>query len=235
MLDNILRHFKDRLLDPLARPLPRTDPVVITLLALAVGLGGIGLVTQQYYGWGLACWLLNRLLDGLDGSVARVHRQQSDWGGYIDILSDYIVYAGFPVALVIGTPSAGGYLSLAFLLACFYLNTASWMYLAAILEKRRQRAGSGDELTTITMPGGLIGGTETIIFYTLFLLWPAYLVPLYALMSGLVLVTVGQRVVWAGRHLRGTAVAHENRDYPEPGRSEDLEQFRARRERSGVL
>jgi phosphatidylglycerophosphate synthase len=235
MLDNILRHFKDRLLDPLARPLARADPIVITLLALAIGLVGIGLVTQQYYGWGLACWLLNRFLDGLDGSVARVHRRQSDWGGYMDILGDYIVYAGFPVALVLGTPSAGGYLSLAALLACFYLNPASWMYLAAILERRRHGAGVRGELTTITMPAGLIGGTETIIFYTLFLLWPVYLVPLYAIMSGLVLVTVGQRVVWAGRHLRGTAVAYENRDYPEPGRREDLEQFRARQERSGVL
>jgi phosphatidylglycerophosphate synthase len=130
--------------------------------------------------------------------VARLHRRQSDLGGYLDILADYVVYAGFPLALVIGTPSRAGYLSLALLLAIFYLNTASWMYLAAILEKRQH--GSG-ELTTITMPAGLIGGTETIIFYTLFLIWPHYLVPLYLLMSGLVLVTVGQRLVWAVRHL----------------------------------
>ncbi|MCQ3979886.1 MAG: CDP-alcohol phosphatidyltransferase family protein [Anaerolineae bacterium] len=213
MLDNALRHFKDRLLDPLARSLPRAAPIAITLIALVVGLVGIMLLTQQYYGWGLICWLLNRLLDGLDGSVARVHQRQSDWGGYVDILSDYVVYAGFPVALVIGTPSSGGYLSLAFLLACFYVNTASWMYLAAILEKRKRGARATGELTTITMPAGLIGGTETVIFYSLFLLWPLSLVPLYLLMAGLVLVTVGQRLVWASRHLREKAVAYENSEH----------------------
>jgi phosphatidylglycerophosphate synthase len=218
MLDNMLRHFKDRLLDPLARLLPGATPVAITLIALAVGLVGIGLLTQQYYGWALVCWLLNRLLDGLDGSVARVHHRQSDWGGYVDILSDYVVYAGFPVALVIATPSTAGYLSLGFLLACFYVNTASWMYLAAILEKRKHGARTiacpepsrRSELTTITMPAGLIGGTETLIFYCLFLLWPLYLVPLYLLMAGLVLVTVAQRLFWASRHLRAATVSLES-------------------------
>jgi phosphatidylglycerophosphate synthase len=210
MLDNLLRHLKDRLLEPLARALPGTAPIAITLLALAVGLVGIALLTQQYFGWALLCWLLNRLLDGLDGTVARVHQRQSDWGGYVDILSDYVVYAGFPVALVVATPSTGSYLSLGLLLACFYLNTASWMYLAAILEKRKHGARNRNELTTITMPVGLIGGTETIIFYSLFLLWPAYLVPLYLLMAGLVLVTVGQRLIWASRYLRETEVFYEN-------------------------
>lgn len=210
MLDNLLRHLKDRLLEPLARALPGATPTAITLLALAVGLAGIALLTQQYYGWALLCWLLNRLLDGLDGAVARLHHRQSDWGGYVDILSDYAVYAGFPVARVVATPSTAGYLSLGFLLACFYINTASWMYLAAILEKRKHGAGTRGELTTITMPAGLIGGTETIIFYSLFLLWPAYLVPLYSLMAGLVLVTVGQRLVWANRYLREATVSLEN-------------------------
>jgi phosphatidylglycerophosphate synthase len=219
-------------------------PVAVTLIALAVGLVGIVLLTQQYYGWGLACWLLNRILDGLDGSMARVHHRQSDWGGYVDILADFLVYAGFPVALVVGAPSTGGYLSLAFLLACFYLNTASWMYLAAILEKRKHGVRARGELTTITMPAGLIGGTETIIFYSLFLLWPVYLIPLFALMSGLVLVTVGQRVVWASQHLRETTVSYENRACPapreapgmgEPSRREDLEQYQASPERPGIL
>jgi hypothetical protein len=57
MLDNSLRHFKDRLLAPLARPLPGVQPLVITLIARGVGLGGMVLLTRQAYGWGLACWL----------------------------------------------------------------------------------------------------------------------------------------------------------------------------------
>lgn len=199
MLDNTLRLFKDRLLEPLARPLPDVQPIIITLIALGVGVAGIILVIQQAYGWGMVCWLLNRLLDGLDGSVARLHWRQSDLGGYVDILADFVVYAGFPVALVVSAPSDAGYLSLALLLASFYINAASWMYLAAILEKRRYKWDT--ELTTVTMPDGLIGGAETIVFYCLFLLWPGYLVPLYTLMAGLVLVTIGQRLVWAVKNI----------------------------------
>jgi phosphatidylglycerophosphate synthase len=144
---------------------------------------------------------LNRFLDGLDGSVARLHQRQSDLGGYLDILADFFVYAGYPIALVIGQPAVSSYLGLALLLASFYINSASWLYLAAILEKRNHGIRTRKELTTITMPAGLIGGTETIVFYCLFIIFPTFLVPLFILMGGLVLLTTGQRIVWAIRHL----------------------------------
>ena len=57
------------------------------------------------------------------------------------------------------------------------------------------------ELTSVTMPSGLIEGVETIVLFTLFLLFPAALVPLFSLMAVLVMVTVGQRMFWAKRHL----------------------------------
>jgi hypothetical protein len=81
------------------------------------------------------------------------------------------------------------------------VNAASWMYLAAILERRGAGAAARGELTTITMPRGLVGGTETVVFYALFLALPRTLVPLFILMTALVLVTVMQRLVWAVRRL----------------------------------
>jgi hypothetical protein len=54
------------------------------------------------------------------------------------------------------------------------------------------------------MPSGLIEGAETIIFYTLFLLLPGALVPLFWLMAALVLLTAGQRMVWAAGRLTAT-------------------------------
>ena len=73
------------------------------------------------------------------------------------------------------------------------------MYLAAILEKRK--LAHSNRLTTIAMPTGLIGGVETIIFYTAFMFFPSYLVWLFVLMGLLVLITIGQRLVWARHHL----------------------------------
>ena len=75
------------------------------------------------------------------------------------------------------------------------------MYLAAILEKRNQGTYQKKELTTITMPSGLVGGAETVLFYCVFILWPQQLVVLFVLMGVLVLVTIGQRLIWAVRHL----------------------------------
>ena len=40
------------------------------------------------------------------------------------------------IGIVLGAPATDRYLALSVMLAIFYINTASWMYLAAILEKR---------------------------------------------------------------------------------------------------
>lgn len=200
MLDDLLRGTKDRLLESLVRRAGvALHPTWVTGVGLLVGLVGVGLLAQGQYEWGLLCWLLNRLLDAVDGTVARVHDRQSDLGGYLDILADFTVYGLLPVALVYSVPSEGNYLALALLLTMFYINAASWMYLAAILEKRRVARRA--QLTSVEMPAGLIGGVETFVFYCLFILFPAHLLPLFVLMSALVLITIGQRVVWALRVL----------------------------------
>ncbi len=88
------------------------------------------------------------------------------------------------------------------LLGSFFVNAASWMYLSAVLERRGAGARARGELTTVTMPPGLIAGAETVVLYTLFLLVPSRLAELFALMAALVYATVVQRLVWAWRHLR---------------------------------
>ncbi|MEP6991281.1 MAG: CDP-alcohol phosphatidyltransferase family protein, partial [bacterium] len=77
----------------------------------------------------------------------------------------------------------------------------SWMYLAALLERRDLGARVHGELTSITMPEGVVGGTETVLFYTLFFLFPHHLVVLFGSMAALVLVSVVLRLVWAARQL----------------------------------
>jgi phosphatidylglycerophosphate synthase len=159
----------------------------------------------------LLLWLVSRLFDGLDGVVARRQGSQSDFGGYVDLLLDAIVYAAVPVALSLraGTPAA--YVAGLVLLAVFYVNIVSWTVLSSILEKRRaeaQRSGAtgsagnaAARMTTIAMPSGLIEGTETLAFYTLFLIVPGAYIYLAGLMSVLTAVTVLQRLLWARRTL----------------------------------
>lgn len=206
MFDSSLRQFKDRLGAPLAQRLSGISPLAITLLALAAGLLAAWFAYRQFYFAAFGLWILNRALDGLDGLLARLHNKQSDFGGYVDILTDFMVYAALPIGLVAGSASNERTLALAFMLASFYVNTASWMYLAAILEKRAARntdpsIHSGQAQTTIVMPAGLIGGFETILAYGIFLLFPAHLTALFSIFGILVFITIFQRLIWAKKHI----------------------------------
>jgi len=202
MFDVFLRALKDRLLAPLARWLgPGLHPNVVTVLAFVAGAGTAALAARRAYGWALALWAVNRVLDGLDGTLARVHGSQSDLGGYLDILLDFAVYAFVPLGLVVGAFTPSHALAGVYLEGTFFVNAASWMYLAAILERRAEGAAARGERTTVTMPPGLIAGAETVVFYSLFMIFPEHLALLFTVMGSLVLVNVVQRFVWAARHL----------------------------------
>jgi phosphatidylglycerophosphate synthase len=202
MFDRYFRALKDRLLMPVARALgPRLPPNAITWTAFAVGMASAVAILADRRSLAVGLWLLNRALDGLDGTQARAHERESDFGAYLDIVLDFVVYAAIPAALVAATPADELTLAGLLLLASFYVNAASWMYLAAILEKRNAGAAARGELTSVTMPPGVIGGTETLLFYLAFLLLPSYTAELFYVMAALVLTNVGMRLWWARRTL----------------------------------
>jgi phosphatidylglycerophosphate synthase len=200
MQDVALRAHKDKLLTPLVMRLGRrVHPNTVSALALGVGLLAAAAVTQHAYGLGLALWALNRILDGLDGLIARLFNKQSDFGGYLDLMLDFVVYLAIPLAFVYADPTPFNLWAGLALISVYVLNTLSWTVLSAILEKQRRH--NEDRLTTVEMPAGLIEGAETILFYSLFFIHPTGVGWLFALMALLVLLTAGQRVVWAYRHL----------------------------------
>jgi phosphatidylglycerophosphate synthase len=170
--------------------------------AFGAGVAAAAVAARGQYGAGLLCWALNRVLDGLDGVLARATGRQTDFGGYLDTLLDFLVYALVPLGLVVGRPSLPVALAALVLLAAFYVNAASWMYLSALLERRAQGAALRGEQTSVTMPGGLVAGSETILFYALFFLMPGNLAPLFLVMAALVGVTVVQRAAWGWSALR---------------------------------
>lgn len=201
MLDIYMREIKEMVFQPLAWQLRAFHPLWFTFLGLLFGVGAAVAAVYQLYLLAFAGWIISRIFDGLDGGVARHTNRQSDLGGYLDIMIDHAVYASIPVGIVIGDPSPVGCLILALLLSSFYINGASWMYLSAILEKRAAGAAVRGEKTSVTMPEGLIGGTETILFYSAFLLWPQWYPWLFGAMAILVAITIIQRIPWAVREL----------------------------------
>ena len=177
-------------------------PNGLTAASLAVGVGAAAAGWSGAFPIGLGLWVANRLLDGLDGLVARSHGKASDLGGYLDLVVDFAVYASIPVALALrpgADPALPG--AAVLLLAAFYVNATAWMVLTADLEKRGRGAAARGEPTSVSIPEGLISGSETALFYGLFFLLPGQLALLFHLMAALVAVTLVQRVFWAMRTL----------------------------------
>ncbi len=197
MFDHLLRGLKDRLLMPLAMLFRGVAPNVLTLTAFVFGITAAIAAWQGVWLAGLLLWALNRITDGLDGTVARVAERQTDFGGYLDILLDFIVYAAIPVAFAIQSADRNVLVWTAVLEATFFVNACSWMYLSAVLEKRASGARATGELTTVTMPPALVAGFETVVFFALFYLFPTHLVTLFGTMSVLVGINVIQRLLWA--------------------------------------
>jgi phosphatidylglycerophosphate synthase len=209
MFDRTARRIKDTILLPIVAAVPqRVSPTMITIASLPVGIAAAVAAATQW--WTVAFWLFvgNRVLDGLDGLLSRERALQSDLGGYLDIMVDFVIYAAIPIGVWMGTGREST-LFLLVLLAVFYVNAASWMYLAAIVEKRgaqhadgateRERVRGGD--TSIVMPSGIIEGSETVLFYAAFLLFPQWSALLFAIMAALTAAGIAQRAVWAWRSL----------------------------------
>ena len=203
MIDKYLRTVKEKLLFPAALKLSKYfTPNQISIFAFILGLISCFLILKNYLYSALIFWLLNRIIDGLDGTVARISNRQSDWGGYLDIMLDFIIYALIPIFLAFASNEhISIYLFLSIMLAAFYINSASWMYLSAVLEKRSINT-SKSELTSVLMPTGLIEGTETIVIYSMFFVFPNYLHILFFSVSILTLTGVIQRMYWAFKNLR---------------------------------
>lgn len=180
---------------------PIVGPGTLTLLGLAITIGAgwaaaVGLTIVA-----LVAWLLGRLLDGLDGPIARQRGQASDLGGYHDILADTVGYIAVPLGVALRVDSRAGWITLAVLLGAFWVNGMSWAYLAAILEKRGAGASSTGEMTSVTMRPALIEGTETILIFSAFILFPQVAPWLFGAMAALVALNVLQRLRWAAGHL----------------------------------
>ncbi len=154
----------------------RCSPNALSVAAFAIGLACAASAYAGLAPLSLGLWLLNRVADGLDGLVARRSGRTSDRGAYLDIVLDFVVYAALPLSLALGDASRAP--SAATLLAAFYVNGATWMYLSSLLEKRGHGAAASGEPTSVAMPAGIVEGTETIVFFSLILALPAYAAPL---------------------------------------------------------
>lgn len=172
MLDAPLRPLLDPPLDAVARRLVRLGVTAdaVTLAALVASLAMAVATGAGWYGTGLALLAASRLLDGLDGPVAR-QTTPTDRGGYLDSVCDYVFYAGLPLAFAVAEPARNA-LPAAALLASFLLTAVTFLAFAALAAKRGLTTTARGP-KAFFYAGGLVEGTETIAVFAAMLLWPA--------------------------------------------------------------
>lgn len=197
MLDSYMRRLIDPPLDCAGRRLAAigVSANAVTVAGFAVGLLAIPLLAVQWYGWALAAILLNRLADGLDGAVAR-HATLTDFGGYLDIVCDFIVYAGVAFGFALARPENA--LPAAFLILSF-VGTGTTFLAFAILAAKRGLASEARGRKSLYYLGGLTEGTETIAVFTAFCLFPNLFAPLAYIFGALCWLTTAARVAAARR------------------------------------
>jgi phosphatidylglycerophosphate synthase len=171
----------------------------ITLLGFALGMAAALCIAQQAYLPGLALILASRLLDGLDGAVARL-TQPTDRGAFLDISLDFLFYASIPLAFAWAAPAANA-LSAATLLAAFMGTASSFLAFAAVAEKRGLKSDAYPHKGLYYL-GGLTEATETLICFSLMCLWPQHFGWFAYGFAALCGLTIGSRLLRGWQQLR---------------------------------
>ncbi len=194
MLDRALNDRLQRPLQALARWLAgqgvRADH--LTWAGFAVGLLAVPLIASGHPRWALLAMALNRLADGLDGTLARL-TAPTDRGAFLDITLDFLFYASIPLAFALANPAANG-LAAAVLLFAF-MGTASSFLAFAVLAARRGLTSTAYPRKGFYYLGGLTEATETLAVFTLMCLVPTWFVPLALGFAALCALTTATRVV----------------------------------------
>lgn len=195
VIDSYLIPTQERLLRPTAAWLLTHGATAnrITITGFLLGLGAVPAIASGHFTLGLALIAFNRVLDGLDGAVAR-QAGPTDRGAFLDIALDFFFYAAIPFAFVLADPIGNGVAGSLLLLS--FVGTGSSFLSFAVIAQRRG-------LTSLKMPkkglyylGGITEGAETIALFVLVCLFPAAFPVIGTVFAALAFVTTLVRWRW---------------------------------------
>ncbi|MCE5244455.1 MAG: CDP-alcohol phosphatidyltransferase family protein [Syntrophobacteraceae bacterium] len=103
----IARHFDRHISRWISRRASRTfiTPNLVTLMGMTMGLTAAYLLSLQGY-WthllGAFLFVFCVIVDGVDGEVARLKLMESDFGHYLDVVTDNLVHAAIFIGIAFG-------------------------------------------------------------------------------------------------------------------------------------
>lgn len=143
----------------------------VSWLGFLIGLGAVPLIAWHHPLWALLCVALNRLADGLDGTLARL-TQATDRGAFLDISLDFLFYSSIPLAFAIADPQTNA-LPAAVLIYAF-VGTGSTFLAFAVIAAKRGLSSTVYPTKGFYYLGGLAEATETVAVFFLMCLYPAW-------------------------------------------------------------
>jgi phosphatidylglycerophosphate synthase len=199
MFDIGLRRLVDPALNRIAAALVKQGVGAnrLTFIGAGVAIGVCIALAREQFIAALLLIIFNRILDGLDGAVARINGATS-FGGYLDSIADYIFYLAVPLGFALARPE--NQLPALWLIASFTLTAVSFLAFAAIFNSvKKPTADQGPKAFYYSR--GFIEGGETILCFVLMACLPVYFATIALTFTGLCLATVGQRLWMASRML----------------------------------
>ena len=164
----------------------------VTWLGFLAGVCAVPFITTGHAGGAIVFILLNRLADGVDGTMARL-TAPTDRGAFLDISLDFLFYSSIPLAFAIADPAANA-LAAAVLIYAF-VGTGSSFLAFAIIAAKRGLSSAAYPGKGFYYLGGLTEATETIIVFVAMCLFPAWFTPLAFAFSALCGLTIVMRIV----------------------------------------
>lgn len=201
MLDRAATAWLSPFVNGLARGLQKTGVSAdqLTVAGFLMGLAAAACIAQGYFMAALLAILVSRLLDALDGAVARLSRV-TDAGGFLDISLDILFYASIPLAFAWNHPAHNA-LPAATLLAAFMGTSSSFLAFATLAAKHGLH-NSGEQQKSFYFLGGLTEATETLACFVAMCVWPAYFAEMAYGFTALCAITITTRIVGGYRKLR---------------------------------
>ena len=204
MLDRKILDLTRSTLLSLARKLVakgiRADQV--SWLGFALGLCAVPLIALQHELWAIVFILLNRLADGIDGSIARL-TTPTDRGAFLDIALDFLFYSAIPLAFALANPQQNALAAVTLLYA--FVGTGSSFLAFAVIAAKRQLSSTHFPEKGFYYLGGLTEATETIAVFVLMCLLPQYFWALAYTFAALCALTTATRIVAGIKAFAGSA------------------------------
>ena len=188
MLDQRINTIFHPIMNSLANQIPpQISANTITIAGFTLGVMVAPLLWLKMYSAAMAVILTNRFFDALDGAVAR-KCGPTNLGGYLDITCDFIFYSVVVMGFALADPENNG-LAAAFLIFSFIGTGSSFLAFAAAAEKQGITSEDYGSKSFYYL-GGLIEGTETILFFLVVCIYPSSFPVLAVLFSSICWITV---------------------------------------------